>query len=503
MPIVTFWHALRVELSPHTQIDRSPVKISIANFKAIREIQDYSLDKINVLTGINSGGKSSLIHLLLLIKQSLEFRSSETPLKLNRPYVSLGKFENILRKGESAKSISVTFKLSSGELLPRLRRVIGQKGLQSASPCTITVEFTKPSDRIVVGLFKIEFDIVKDSEQSSVIEKAWLKVVRNGHGKSYQIQTNNQDLFFLRENEVEAFSNNESIQVGFFSFFPDYFSTEDASYVGSFLIDQARLSLQKVFSGMSYIGPLREEPRDFYFQDDDQIDHIGNKGENAAYILAKHAKDIARYTRFIRNDDGTILDTEIVEEPLEDALTYWLCSVFNLGREIYVETSKGNRYLYTVSLVGNDGVKVPITHVGFGVSQIFPILVEGLRPSHSNRLVILEQPEIHLHPRVQSLLFDFMLSTKDNVSFLIETHSDHLVTRLRRRVAESDANSRILQDINLTFVEPGIGGVEYTKLNIDQVGRIDDWPDGFFDQYESELRALVTAQLSKKKTIRQ
>jgi predicted ATPase len=174
-----------------------------------------------------------------------------------------------------------------------------------------------------------------------------------------------------------------------------------------------------------------------------------------------------------------------------------MCDVFQLGKQIRVETSKGNRYLYTVSLTGRDGIKVPITHVGFGVSQIFPILVEGLRPGPDGRLVILEQPEIHLHPRVQSLLFDFVYSVSSNVSFLIETHSDHLITRLRRRIAESHSDE-IVHNLNLTFVEPVIGGVDYVRLGISDTGSLARWPDGFFDQYDADMRALVRAQANKR-----
>lgn len=466
------------------------MKISISNFKAIREIRDFSLENINILTGVNSGGKSSLIHLLLLIKQSLEFRSTESPLKLNRPYVALGKFENILRKGEGADSIKLEFVLEPSELVARLKRLLSQKGnlLQPGEhQVKVEVEFAKPSDRIVVKRFRISCNARATHDSS--LETVWLETIRNSHGKSYSLRTNNQEVFFQNQDPSDM-GDLPSIQVGFFSFFPDYFVTQDGNYVSSFLIDQVRLTFQRIFARISYIGPLREEPKDFYFQDDDQIDHIGNKGENAAYILAKHANDLTSYHHLNGED--------IKPCRLEDAVNYWLCNVFNLGREIHVETSKGNRYLYTVSLTGQDGIKVPITHVGFGVSQIFPILVEALRPSHTKRIIILEQPEIHLHPKVQSLLFDFFLATKDTVSYLVETHSDHLITRLRRRIAE-ECSDELLNLINLTFVEPGLGHVEYSKLRVDSIGHIDDWPDGFFDQHESELRALVVAQMQKRR----
>lgn len=474
--------------------------ISISNFKAIKHIEKFSLEKINVLTGVNSGGKSSLIQLLLLLKQSVEFRSTDSPLKLNRPYVTLGKFDNILRKDSDTGSIAIGVELAGNEIPIRIRRLMlknnSAKGLQGSnqiSKLNLFVSFKKSTKkRIVVDEFeiKLEGDVINH----------WLKLQRNAHGKSYRVETNAQGVFLDHCESAASNLTQETSQVGFFSFFPDYFDFRDGEFIGSTVIDQTRIALSRIFGKISYIGPLREEPRDFYFQDDDQIEHIGNKGENAAYILAKHAKDQTEYLRYEVGSDG-ILHGQSVVGTLEDAVNHWMCDIFGLGKEIRVETSKGNSYLYTVSLLGRDGAKVPITHVGFGVSQIFPILVEGLRPSRANRLIILEQPEIHLHPRVQSLLFDFVASVPQNVSFLIETHSDHLITRLRRRIAESDTNN-LRNKINLTFVEPTNGGVDYLKLNLNEVGSLECWPDGFFDQYDDDVRALVKAQMKKKKALR-
>ena len=468
------------------------MKISVSNFKAIKTLDLFPIEKINILAGVNSGGKSSLIQLLLLLKQSIDARSAESPLKLNRPYISLGKFENILRKGAGEDALSFTILLDSKELPGFLRRIKvpmdkSSSSARTISQVSISASFKRSADRIVVQRFSIE--LVGEHET------AYLALERNHHGKSYSLDTNAFGWFFQTD-EMPMKLRRESVQVVFFSFFPDYISSGEDEYYGSRLIDQSRIALQRIFSRISYLGPLREEPRDFYFQDDDQIEHIGNKGENAAYILAKHSKDKTRYLRYSIDSNGIPTYQQDIGT-LEEAVNHWMCDVFQLGKQIRVETSKGNRYLYTVSLTGRDGIKVPITHVGFGVSQIFPILVEGLRPGPDGRLVILEQPEIHLHPRVQSLLFDFVYSVSSNVSFLIETHSDHLITRLRRRIAESHSDE-IVHNLNLTFVEPVIGGVDYVRLGISDTGSLARWPDGFFDQYDADMRALVRAQANKR-----
>ena len=242
------------------------------------------------------------------------------------------------------------------------------------------------------------------------------------------------------------------------------------------------------------MGPLRDEPREFYYQDDDFVDSIGTKGENAAFILAKHAEDIIKYRRL--SEDGKF--TSEVSGNLIQAVNYWLCDVFGLAKSITVKRAKANRNMYTIELKNNFGNMIPITHVGFGVSQVFPILVEGLRQYSGNQLIILEQPEIHLHPKVQAALFDFVNSSNGNISFLIETHSDHFINRLRRRVAEC-VNEAVISDINLTFVNRDFNNVSYEELAINEVGSFDYWPEGFFDQYDEDLRAIVLAQSLKRK----
>ena len=120
-----------------------------------------------------------------------------------------------------------------------------------------------------------------------------------------------------------------------------------------------------------------------------------------------------------------------------------------------------------------------------------------MRATPGRRLIVLEQPEIHLHPRVQSWLFDFVRSVSD-ASFLIETHSDHFVNRLRRRVAE-DASGSLAKRINLTFVNPGEGGANYERLELLDTGSLSNWPVGFFDQYDEDVRALVRAQADRRR----
>jgi predicted ATPase len=113
--------------------------------------------------------------------------------------------------------------------------------------------------------------------------------------------------------------------------------------------------------------------------------------------------------------------------------------------------------------------------------------------------LILEQPEIHLHPKIQSSLFDFLYSlTLEGKNFIVETHSDHFITRLRRRVAE-DKSSQLLNQVNLTFIEKEKKGLTFKKVKLDDLGVYEIFPEDFIENPEKELMALLDAQMKKRK----
>jgi predicted ATPase len=142
-------------------------------------------------------------------------------------------------------------------------------------------------------------------------------------------------------------------------------------------------------------------------------------------------------------------------------------------------------------------LEITIKHVGFGVSQILPIIVQGLIMPPGGTLV-LEQPEIHLHPKIQSLLFDFLYSLiLQGKNIIIETHSDHFITRMRRRVAEDD-ESALKDKIKLTFVEQGTTDLIFKSLTLDEYGILNIFPDDFIEMPELELEAIVKAQMKKR-----
>ncbi|WP_024300140.1 AAA family ATPase [Methylomicrobium lacus] len=129
--------------------------------------------------------------------------------------------------------------------------------------------------------------------------------------------------------------------------------------------------------------------------------------------------------------------------------------------------------------------------LGTGISQVLPLVVASNYDSLG--LIGIEQPELHLHPRFQVELADLFLTTRDKHSFLIETHSEHIVLRLLRRIRESnkaktDNNIISPDDISVVYLSPSPDGTIAERLAITMDGDFEhDWPHGFFDERDGEL----------------
>ena len=144
-----------------------------------------------------------------------------------------------------------------------------------------------------------------------------------------------------------------------------------------------------------------------------------------------------------------------------------------------------------------------LTDVGFGVSQVLPVLVL-LAYAQAGDTLILEQPEIHLHPAVQSGLADIILETAltRNIQVIVESHSEHLLSRLQRRIAESHFGHHVNvepSDVAVYFCKQTEGGgSSIDQLEIDLFGNIVNWPDEFFgDPLEDRIAMLEAKQRRK------
>jgi len=153
-------------------------------------------------------------------------------------------------------------------------------------------------------------------------------------------------------------------------------------------------------------------------------------------------------------------------------------------------------------MVRQPGLAEPldITSVGLGVSQLLPMIVRCLL-AKPGEVVVLEQPEIHLHPASQQRLADFLLAcARSGRQLLVETHSEHLVNRLRLRAAEDKSqNDEIVQTVGLVFADrhPKTGITHYRSGSLNAFGGLQDWPSGFFEEGIVEAQQILKIGLDK------
>jgi predicted ATPase len=132
------------------------------------------------------------------------------------------------------------------------------------------------------------------------------------------------------------------------------------------------------------------------------------------------------------------------------------------------------------------------TNVGFGITYTLPIIVAVLA-SEPGTLILIENPEAHLHPKGQSKMGELLaLAASCGVQVVIETHSDHVLNGIRRVVHAGKLDHK---DVQLHYFQrqekEGQAFTEVVSPRIKRSGRIDKWPDGFFDQMEKDLMELI------------
>ncbi|MGB8201412.1 MAG: DUF3696 domain-containing protein [Pseudonocardiaceae bacterium] len=227
-----------------------------------------------------------------------------------------------------------------------------------------------------------------------------------------------------------------------------------------------------------YLGPFRERPARRYRLPARMPAQVGLTGEYSALILAS---DLARRK-------GQLI--QLVNESLAENVPGWRVDVVERGG------------MYTVVLKSdNDMLEVNLVDTGTGVAQALPIFVQRaidiVDPPPEGTLEIVEQPELHLHPAAHAPLADLYLraARQTNVRFLIETHSETFLLRLRRRVAEGVVDP---ETVAIYFIENDDETASARRIRLDEDGNVAYWPQGIFSEDYAETRALASAQLDRK-----
>jgi len=455
------------------------VKISIENFKSIRQLHEFEIKPMTILSGVNSSGKSSFIQFLLLLKQSLEKSSTKEVLDLNGKYFKTKNYEEIiyLKNHDNDIEFKISFYDKWGSLPPLLRSL----GFEIINAKVI---FSFSSNKL--GIKSLELGVSSSNQEL----KKFLHVTKNDND-TYKIEADSDEF------GKGIWNKNIHASIQFNSIYPltwevtesleSEFGEFDKKTINAFNISWIKNGIDSVFENIYYIGPARVKPKEIYNENGDSI-YVGSDGKYTAQIMHDLASEEVASRKLIEED--TTFRYEALNGELLDVINYWLCDYFGIGGEIYAKKENDN---FKIFLQNENDLEVNIRHVGYGISQILPIIVQGLLLAKGQTLII-EQPELHLHPKLQSKLYDFLYSlTLKEVKVIVETHSSHFITRMRRRIAE-DLSNEMDDNINLTFIENGV----FSTLEIDDYAVMNYYPEDFIESYETEISALIQAQMNKR-----
>ena len=474
------------------------MKLSINNFKSIKSLVDYELKPLTILSGINSSGKSSFIQLFLLLKETIDLDSSKFLLYLKGELFDVKNYQDIIYKKDLSNFLKVVFNLSKKDFEKFGDKV--KKSLYDSFDeyqCQLEITFKLKDHDVYISDFILNYNLPEGGKKDQFVKFHQAK-----EGKTHCYVESNVSSFgnALWTDKPDSFNS-----INYSSIFPISYETYKESIQlgpkgdtisdGIIEIEYPKIEsiksfMKAFFEELYYIGPLREMPKDEYLMKS-TINSVGSKGQYVAQFLELNKDEIIEISIPTFNETVAYHKDEMT---LLNGVKFWFCDTFKICKDIYTKKIGES---YVICLVNFDDVELTIKHVGFGISQILPIIVQGLIMSKTGTL-ILEQPEIHLHPKVQSLMFDFIYSlTLLGKSIIVETHSDHFITRMRRRIAEDETNF-IKEKVNLTFIESGKNGVLFKDIPLDDYGSSNYFPEDFIEKNDVELSAIVKAQMKKR-----
>jgi predicted ATPase len=366
--------------------------IRIQRFKCLSDAS-FPLSALNLLSGLNGMGKSSLVQTLLLLRQSQERNALfDKGLLLKGDYVNIGTGQDIL--SEQAENETVEFLLK----------------WENMEPANFVFEYSSQSD---------------------------LQPIQ---GKALNIQPDKISLF------------NKNFQY---------------------------LSADRISPKAAYEASL------YYIKD---LNSLGNHGEYTAHYIAEYGLDPLPIRSF-RHERSSSMN-------LLDNLDKWMSEI-SPGIRIHAELQAAIN-LITLSYsfeqvkeVKEVTAKFKPQNVGFGLTFVLPVIVAILKSKPGDMLII-ENPEAHLHPGGQTVLGRLCsIAASSGVQLFIETHSDHFLNGIRISVKEGLIES---DQVKLFFLERKTSGQHEASVMMPEIhrnGRISIWPKGFFDEADRQLDKLL------------
>ncbi|MCC7026550.1 MAG: DUF3696 domain-containing protein [Saprospiraceae bacterium] len=451
-------------------------KISIENFKCFQNKIDIDFGRLTLLTGANSSGKSSIIYSVLGSLQSGEFPFQ---FSTNGKYVNMGDFKEIVHDHNRKEKIKLAFSFKNGSFhsmetiwvedsnnnLPQLLELKAQSDyfsvLVSKKGKKYSVDYTydplkDPQYEImtseIVKKFLSNFnEVIENTKEQNNKKEIKKNESKDNLSKYFEDINSSQNIKGLILDEVPLFGNKKDEK-------------------GVFKLKQIFDIISKVFSEydekINFISSFRLHPERTYLEQTKSKIKVNNFGDGYLdQIIIWETKNKQKFNQLIK----------ILKE-------------LKLLETIKSKRLEGGRYEISVQ-IKKGGIDTSLSDVGFGISQFLPIIVADLQLPQNSTLYI-AQPEIHLHPSVQSLFGDYLtnqIKTSDK-NYVIETHSEYLLNRIRLAIVKGEVNS---DDVKVVFVDNQAKDNVIHKISFSKKGQIVNAPENFFKTYMMDVMDIA------------
>lgn len=430
-------------------------KIKLENFKSWREL-NLDLGRITLLFGTNSSGKSSVLKALLLLKQTILNPEGGTPINLGgteRDYVDLGRFHDIVFRQNQFALVNIALQWQETDIVK-----------EPSQPVTFNFD---------VQFFQIQPQVVGISYLELSSQPLGFKSILH-------LYDSFKDRYSLTvQTEAKTFSPISNLSPVLHPIFIDRLpELDDDGHNGDEF-----LSVQRTFAGtirkrfddtsIRYLGPLRTYPQRTYLWRGASPTHVGINGDRTIDIL-------------------------LAEPTLVEHISEWLVMLGLVERFNIVPVDEGKRfYEPRVQIGGDDSALID---VGFGVSQVLPVITL-LFTAPKGSTILLEQPELHLHPSAQAGLADLFLhvAEKRNLQLIIESHSEHILARMQRRIAEAENPVATPEQVKAYFCQMGSDGSILEPVRLTRFGEVENWPPNFFGDVSGDVEAMSRAGLKRRR----
>ena len=436
--------------------------IEIKNFKSIKT-KYFPLRNLNVLLGLNGMGKSTFIQSLLLLKQSQNIRNGR--IDLNGVYTKIGSTKDALYQYSKQSDLAFEIIFDNKERL------------------NLEFEYKMESD-----FFQVKStSIITGNENLYRVLVGAIEGLNNRLHNNREIVTDSllsPDLVttYLKQNSIELIN-------------PTFENIGDLSSLS--VLKQSLFTNNFQYLNASRIDPTSVNQKNYSSVIDTR--NVGSHGEFTAHFIEVYFNDELSFEKLLHKDSrikDSVTGKELVNTTLINQINLWMGEI-SPGVNIRTTSISSDyvllEYVFKQRNFGNTNRYKP-ENVGFGISYVLPV-VTSLLAARQGELIIIENPESHIHPRGQVELGRLIALTAMNVpdvQIIIETHSDHILNGIRVAVKEGDISKDKV--VAFYFDKVFADSEQYsqiTNIEIDQNGELSDYPKHMLDEWSNQLLKLI------------